>query len=80
MVQTTSRTSTTSTTQGTPSTTENPTPRLVLPISTTTTPATAISAIFRKVTLAGGAARLLARRRASRITMYTPASSHGTRS
>ena len=52
----------------------NPTPRFWLQISTTITPATAISAIFKKVTLAGGAARLLARRRASRVSMYAPAS------
>ena len=43
-------------------------------MSTTTTPATAITATFSTVTLAGGAARLLARLRLSRATMYTPAS------
>ena len=61
----------TRTTQGTPSTTENPTPRLVLPIRTTTTPAIAITATFRMVTLTGGAASLCTRRRASRSTMNT---------
>src|ERR1022692_566781 len=53
-VQATSRTRMTRTTQGTPLTTENPTPRLVLPIRTTTTPAIAITATFRMVTLTGG--------------------------
>src|SRR5579859_1138702 len=73
MLQATSTTSTTSTTQGTPRTATRK-PRFVFPTNTTATPATTITATFSTVTLAGGAARLLARLRLSRITMYTPAS------
>src|SRR6185312_5652761 len=53
-LQTTSTTSTTSTTHGSPRT-ATATPRLVLPISTRTTPATTIAPTFSQVTLAGGA-------------------------
>ena len=56
-----------------------PTPRLVLPTSTTTTPAIAIAAIFSTVTLSGGAVRLLARRRLSRTRNSAPASDDGRR-
>src|SRR6266568_5734669 len=69
----TSTTRITSTTHGTPRTT-TAIPRLVLPMSTTTTPATAITATFSQVTLTGGAASLLARLRPSRTTNRPPAS------
>ncbi len=49
------------------------TPRLVLLMSTTTTPATAIRATLSQVTLAGGAARPPARRRVSRMMNRAPA-------
>jgi len=67
----------TSTTHGTPRT-ATAMPRLVLPISTTATPATAITATFRTVTLAGGAASLLARLRPSRTTNSAPATTTAT--
>src|ERR1019366_6279636 len=73
-LQATSTTRTTTTTHGTPRTTVRPTPRSVLPISTTTTPATAITTIFSTVTLSGGAVRLLARLRVSRTRNIAAAS------
>ena len=47
-------------------------------MSTTTTPATAIAAIFSRVTLSGGAVRLLARLRLSRTRNITLASTTAT--
>ena len=73
-LQATTTTRTTSTTHGTPRTTVRPTPRSVLPTSTTTTPAIAIATIFSMVTLSGGAVRLLARLRLSRTRNSAPAS------
>src|SRR5215470_6238830 len=72
-LQATTTTRTTRTTHGTPRT-AIATPRLVLPISTTTTPAIAIAATFSQVTLAGGVASPLVRRRLSRTTNSAPAS------
>ena len=46
----------------------------MLPISTTTTPATAIAATLSQVTLGGGAARPPARRRLSRVSIRAPPS------
>src|SRR6516225_7501172 len=76
-LQATSTTRTTGTTHGTPRTTMA-TPRLVLQMSTTTTPAIAITATFSQVTLAGGAASLLARLRLSRVTSSAPARTTAT--
>src|SRR5499433_666903 len=61
--------STISTTQGSPLTASRTLPRLVLPIRTTTTPATAITAIFSRVMLTGGATSPLTRRRAERAAL-----------
>src|SRR6516225_5209866 len=72
-LQATTTTRTTRTTHGTPRT-AIAMPRLVLPMSTTTTPATAIAANFSQVTLGGGAASLLARLRLSRTTSSAPPS------
>ena len=47
-------------------------------MSTTTTPATAIAAIFSMVTLSGGAVRLLARLRLSRTRNSAAASATAT--